>query len=271
MKLRFLIFAFIIGMVAPVQIALAQSNATDSQIHQTITSSGAKVSWSKTVIDSTFNPTCCDRLKTSEIVAKYKPTVDSYGATIAVCPKGLERGDIETQLGDWSVDVLYDYARKYLDTTGRSSTPLDFSIMNFGGMRTEMPKGEVNSLDILSIFPFDNYLVIIELPGKNVNQLFEFLSKTRIQPMSHVKFAVKNNQITECLINGEPVDENRTYYIATIDFLMNGGDGLVALGRNVGVIETHIKMMDLFLTSIKDITAQGKVIEKELDGRASWE
>lgn len=240
---------------------------------QTVTtSSGAKVSWSKTVMDSTFNPTCCDKLKTSEVIAKYKPVVDSNRAVIGLCPKGLQRGSVETELGDWTTDVFFDYARKFLDTTGHQETPLDFSILNFGGMRTEMPKGEVNSLDILSIFPFNNYLVVEAIPGKHIKELFDFLSKTSIQPMSrNVKFAVKDHTISELLINGEPLDESRTYYVATINFLRDGGDHLVALKRGTNIVETKIKMMDIIISIIKDLTAQGKVIEKELDGRASWE
>ena len=260
--LRFIIAVFAAGIITGLG-----SCATA----QTVTGSGVTITWSKTTIDSTLNPTCCDKLQTKAVVDKYKPVVDSHRMVIGQCPKGLQRGDIETELGDWTVDVLYDYARNYLDTTGHKDMPLDFAILNFGGMRTEMPKGDVNSLDILSIFPFDNFLVIEELPGKYVKELFTFLSKTRMQPMSHVKFAVKDNQIAELLINGEPLDEKKTYHIATIDFLKNGGDNLVALGHYTNLIESHVKMMDLVLRVIKDLTAQGKVIEKECDGRASWE
>lgn len=258
--------------VALAQSASAQNVNTQGTNAQSVTtSSGAKVSWSKTVMDSTWNPTCCDKLKTKEVIAKYKPTVDSNRVVIGQCPKGLQRGEVETELGDWTTDVFFDYARHFLDTTGHKDTPLDFSILNFGGMRTEMPKGDVNSLDILSIYPFENYLVVEAIPGKYIEQLFDFLSKTNIQPMSrNVKFAVKNHQITECLINGEPLDPNKTYYVATINFLRDGGDNLVALKNGTNIIETKIKVMDIIISIIKDLTAQGKVIEKELDGRASW-
>ena len=253
-------------------LILSQAGFGQSQ-NTTVTTNKAKVSWNKNIIDSTLNPTCCDKLSTTAIVNKYKPQVDKFGATIAVCPTGLDRGYPEAPLSDWAVDILYDYARCYLDTTGKSDMPLDFALLNFGGMRTEMPKGNVSRLDILSIFPFDNYLVIVELPGTSVRKLMQYFADTKIQAMSHVKIGIKERvegqagEIVECLINGEPIDENKLYNVATIDFLLNGGDGLYALGLNNGVIKTSIKVMDLIISSVENLTKEGKVIEKELDNR----
>lgn len=257
---------FLVSFVVFIMMAFCPSMIAQQRVTQT--TSNAKVAWSKTTIDSTFNPTCCSNLTTTQIVAKYKPQVDALSAPIATCPTGLERGYPEAPLSNWAVDVLFDYARNYLDTTSRKDMKLDFAILNFGGMRTEMPVGNVSRLDIMSIFPFDNYLVIVELPGKSVKMLLDLFAKTRIQVMSNVKIKIENNQISQCLIGGEPFDENKSYNVATIDFLLNGGDGLYSLAYNDGVISTGVKMMDLITSYVLDLTKNNKVIEKNLDGRA---
>lgn len=256
--LKIRVLSLLLILVIPI-LSFAQS--------ETKTANSAKVVWSKSVIDSTLNPTCCDKLATTEIIMKYKPSVDALAEPIGTCPTGLERGYPESPLSNWAVDALYDYARNYLDTTNRADIPLDFALINMGGIRTEMPQGEVTSLDIMAIFPFNNFLVILELPGKKVLELMQFFAKTNIQAMSHVKLNCKNGEIEECIINGEPLNPNKTYYVATIDFLRDGGDKLVALSGYRSQIETGDKVMDVILKTVKNITANGREIEKKIDGR----
>ncbi len=227
-----------------------------------------RVKWSKIIIDSTYNPTCCSNLKSSAIIAKYKPEVDKLSSPIGFSPNGLNRGFPVAPLSSWAVDALFSYGRNYLDTTGRKNMKLDFAILNFGGIRTEMPKGNVSKLDVLSIFPFDNHLVIVSMSGKTIKTLMKHFAKTRPQIMSkQVKLEIKNKEVKKCLINGKPIDENKTYNVATIDFLLYGGDGLYALKYNTGVIETKIKMMDIIISHIIDLTSNNKAIEKSIDDR----
>lgn len=231
----------------------------------------SKITWTTTTINSRFDPQKGDDLKTQEIIAKYKPEVDKYSDPIGFCPAGLNRGYPVAPLSNWATDAYLEYAQKYLDTTSRTdidkNIKIDFALMNFGGMRTEMPKGNVSRYDILSIFPFDNFLVIEEMEGKDVKELMEFFAKTRGQAMSNVKLHIDGNTVKECLIGGKPLDENRKYVIATIDFLYNGGDNLYPLKRSNYLIETHKKLMDIFIEYILDLTAKGKNIETAKDSR----
>ena len=123
--------------------------------------------------------------------------------------------------------------------------------MNFGGIRTEMPKGNVSKYDILSIFPFDNFLVIEELDGDKVQMLMEFFAKTRGQVMSNVKLRTEGGEVKECLIGGQPLDPSRKYVVATIDFLY----------------KTDKKLMNVFIEYIQSLTRQGKNIEAAIDDR----
>jgi len=230
-----------------------------------------KMTWTTVTINSRFNPTVKDDLETEKIVAKYKPEVDKFADPIGFCPKGLDRGYPVATLSNWAVDAFKEYAQNFIDTTSRTdidkNIKIDFSLMNFGGIRTEMPKGNVSRYDILSIFPFDNYLVIEEMDGTVVKTLMDFFAKTRSQIMGGVKLHIDGDQVKECLINGQPLDENRKYVVATIDFLYSGGDNLYPLKNSNWLIETHKKMMDIFIEYIQGLTAQGKKIEKALDDR----
>lgn len=227
----------------------------------------SEVRWSTVTMDSAWNKKFCEEIDCAGIVARYKPEVDKFASVIGVCPTGLTRGYPESELGDWTVDALFSYAQNYLDTTGRGDRKVDFALINSGGIRSEMPVGDVKRLDILTIFPFNNFLVIVEMPGKSVRTMMELFARTRVQVMSNVRLTVESKKVKECLIGGKPIEDDRTYNVATIDFLLSGGDGIFPLQKNTGVIESGVKVMDLIMKSIEDLTAAGNVIRKQKDGR----
>ena len=230
-----------------------------------------KMTWTTVTIDKRFEASDSDNLKTPAVIAKYKPEVDKYMEPIGYCPNGLLRGYPVAPLSNWASDAYLEYAQNYIDTTSRTdidkNIKIDFSLMNFGGIRTEMPKGNVSKYDILSIFPFDNFLVIEELDGDKVQMLMEFFAKTRGQVMSNVKPRTEGGEVKECLIGGQPLDPSRKYVVATIDFLYNGGDNVYPLKYSNWVIETDKKLMNVFIEYIQSLTRQGKNIEAAIDDR----
>lgn len=231
----------------------------------------SKISWTTVTIDKRFEPSKEDNLATSPVIAKYKPEVDKYTEPIGFCPNGLLRGYPVAPMSSWAVDAFFEYAQNWIDTTSRKdiskNVRIDFALMNFGGIRTEMPKGNVSKYDILSIFPFDNFLVIEEMDGDKVRMLMEFFAKTRGQVLSNVSLHIDGDSVKECLIGGKPIDDNRKYVVATIDFLYQGGDNLYPLKYSNWMVETHKKLMDIFIEYIQNLTAQGKKIEKSKDNR----
>ncbi|MBR6465265.1 MAG: 5'-nucleotidase C-terminal domain-containing protein [Bacteroidales bacterium] len=231
----------------------------------------SKITWTTVTMDKRYGVSKEDNLATSPVISKYKPEVDKYCEPIGVCPTGLLRGYPVAPMSSWAVDAFREYAQNWIDTTSRTdidkNARIDFALMNFGGIRTEMPKGNVSKYDILSIFPFDNYLVIEEMDGDKVRMLMEFFAKTRGQVLSNVYLHIDGDTVKECLIGGKPIDDNRKYVVATIDFLYQGGDNLYPLKYSNWMVDTRKKMMDIFIEYIQNLTAQGKKIEKSLDNR----
>ncbi|MBQ6309966.1 MAG: 5'-nucleotidase C-terminal domain-containing protein [Bacteroidales bacterium] len=231
----------------------------------------SKISWTAVTLDKRFDASKSDNLATSPVIAKYKPEVDKYCEPIGFCPTGLLRGYPVAPMSNWAVDAFREYAQNWIDTTSRKDigkdVKIDFALMNFGGIRTEMPKGNVSKYDILSIFPFDNYLVIEEMDGDKVRMLMEFFAKTRGQVLSNVYLHIDGDSVKECLIGGKPIDDSRKYVVATIDFLFQGGDNLYPLKQCNWVVDTRKKMMDIFIEYIQNLTANGKKIEKSEDNR----
>lgn len=116
----------------------------------------------------------------------------------------------------------------------------DLAMQNGGGIRASVKAGEVTMKDILSVFPFSNRLVTISLSGANILAALEH--SVRLYPAENGGFmhvggmrfsfdpsrpAGSRVNPAKVLIQGQPLDLNRTYKLATIDFLSTGGDGYV--------------------------------------------
>ena len=177
-----------------------------------------------------------------------------------------DRDNPDLPLGDLFADVLRAYGSKYF------GVPMDFAITNFGGIRVPMPEGAVTLEDISSMFPFKNYLCYCKIRGSQLQVLFEQLAGTKaFQATSGATVRVKAHKLESVLVGGEPIDPARVYHVATIDFLLDGGDNLRIGALSEDVQLTHVLLKDVMLDYVQSMEAAGKVIDMASDGRVIME
>lgn len=168
----------------------------------------------------------------------------------------------ESGLSNYAVDALKRYAEKY--TKG----PIDMALTNFGGIRTELPKGAVRIYDIFSIFPFNNHLVILDVKGSTLKKIFEKMaSRHKVEALSGVRMKIDGDRITECIVGGRILDPNRIYKVATIDYLVSGGDGIDWGYGIVARKDTGILLREVIISEMKEDMAAGKTLDLAKDGR----
>lgn len=222
---------------------------------------------SRILMDSTLNKP--EEPKVKEIIGRYKPLMDSkMQQVIGASDKEMRSGRPESLLSNFAVDALHEFAQK------RSEGGVDFALTNFGGIRASLPAGDVRLYDIFSIFPFENYVVILDLEGRSVRKLFESFARNRVEAFSNsVRLTIdeEDGEIEELLINGEKVSDSKIYRVATIDFLLSGGDNVVALKDAVKVEETGALIRDAIIEKIKMQTAAGEKISSAITGRVKYE
>lgn len=150
--------------------------------------------------------------------------------------------------------------------------PMDFAITNYGGIRVPMPKGAITKEDISNMFPFENYMVYAKVSGEGLLSLFNQLAQTEaFQAVSGARILVRDHQLVEALIGGEPVDPERIYNVTTIDFLLGGGDRIAIGAIASDVVLTHVLLKDIMFEYVEKCEAQGIVIDSEPDGRVVME
>jgi len=106
-------------------------------------------------------------------------------------------------------------------------------ITNNGGIRADLPQGEVTLEHILRVLPFGNGVVLVRLSGQELRELvrFAFARRSRVDlqvsGMTYTVFTDALGMISrlEISLAGEPIDDSREYLVAMNDFIAGGGSG----------------------------------------------
>lgn len=200
--------------------------------------------------------------RVAKIMIKAQDQMSSVKEIIGHSPRVMRKNRPECELTNWFIDALM---AKTEELTGRH---VDVGFANFGGVRVDMPEGDVFRDDIMSMFPFKNTLYHFTINGKDLLELCENLVKRGPEIFGGMKIvANKNKELISVTINGEPIDENKIYGVATINYLMEGS-GWFRFGKyQIEGVDTHINVLDMMLPYVEEMTKQGKEIEYKVDGR----
>ena len=201
----------------------------------------------------------------AEALIGVQPEMARLKEVIAYAPKDLVRRGPECELFDFIVDRL---AADVAKVTGRR---VDFAFTNTGGIRVDIPAGDVLLDDLVSMLPFKNYLTWLELKGSDIRAALEYMAENKPQCISGGRVVIRDGKLVSAEIGGEPLDDGRWYGVATIDFLLDGGDGYkLARGARDYVI-TDVLIGDAVLADVRALTASGKNLEYSTDGRMTVE
>ena len=167
----------------------------------------------------------------------------------------------ESELSDWFIDNIMEAVAK------ESGKPVSFGVGNFGGIRCAMPQGNIILDDLKSMFPFKNQIVYLELPGSEIRAILETMAAGRFQVLGGCEVVAENGKLVSAKLDGEPLDDSKWYGVATISFLLEGGDGLYLAKNSRNMKVYDIDIIDIILDKVKSLTDAGKPIEYHTDGR----
>ena len=198
-----------------------------------------------------------DSLTKAEILP-YKNHVDSMmNVELGFSDKEYFKKKPNGLLNNLSADMVLKMTR--LNTKGATYYP-DFCLLNYGGLRHPLPKGIITLSDVYQLMPFQNEVVILQLDGKQIDSLFNYIARSGGQPISGCKLEINNNQYLTAEIDGKKFNINKTYYLATSDYLANGGDRMSFLKNPIATFKTGYLLRNAMIDYIKAETAQGKKI-----------
>ena len=197
----------------------------------------------------------------ARILLEAQPAMADLKTVVGHSTRAMVREYPQCELSNWFIDALMKA------TEQKAGKKVHFGLTNFGGIRVDMPEGDVLKDDIVSMFPFKNNICYLELKGSDIRLILERLAASSWQVVGGGKFVVKDGKLESAEIDGAPLDDERVYGVATISFLLNGGDDIF-MARNARRLEIFDEyILDVMLPYVESLTAQGLPIEYHTDDR----
>ena len=197
----------------------------------------ASVQRSRILVDARYDAQ--PDAQAAEFLKPYKHIVDSVmGPVVGRSAKYMTAKRPEGTLSNLLADILVWAAKDYNEKP-------DFGVYNMGGVRADLPKGDVTYGDVLDVAPFENKIAFTTLSGATVMDLFRQIA---------------------------PVDPQKEYRVTTIDYLLGGTDKLEAFknGHDVNAPKdasnnTRFVIMNYF----REMAKQGREVDSEIEGRVT--
>jgi 2',3'-cyclic-nucleotide 2'-phosphodiesterase (5'-nucleotidase family) len=200
----------------------------------------------------------------SSLIKMLMPYKDSISKTmnkvIGFATNTLNRKQPEGPLGNFFVDVMKLMAERKFERK------IDAVIMNSGGIRSYIAKGNVTVGKLYELMPFDNLLVLQEVKGSTLKQFFDHAAAKGGWPVAGITMIINNNKADSILIGGKVLDETATYVIAQSDYVANGGDDSEML-RGIPIINKGYFLRDALIEYIQELTKQGKPVSATIENR----
>lgn len=202
----------------------------------------------------------------TEFIRPYKEHLNAtLDSTLAYNPEFLSKrnGDLNTAIGNLMADGLMEQTNPLFEK--RTGKKIDLVLLNHGGIRAEIPIGNVTTRTAYQIMPFENEVVIAEITGKKIKEMLNYLGEAKsAHPVSGIKIvADKDYNIVKATINGEEIRDDKTYFVATSDYLVSGGDNMRFFEDPVNLYETDYKIRNAMIDYFKKVDT----IKSAIDNR----
>ena len=179
------------------------------------------------------------------------------GAPIGYAPEALTVNRPECTMLNWACDALLAIAQKHCPN------PVDMAVVNIGSMRCEWAAGEITFRNVFELMPFDNELVVLTLTGEEILRLCEIFATNNGEGVAGLRLKARNGKVLQVEINGKSLEKDKTYTVATSDYLSQGNDGMLPLKNYIKYWNSEEKIRDLYIEYIKQV----KVVQAKVDGR----
>ncbi|MCL6217732.1 5'-nucleotidase C-terminal domain-containing protein [Zunongwangia pacifica] len=194
--------------------------------------------------------------KIEAFIAPFKEHLNkTLDSTLAYNPHVLSKGEkgMNTGIGNLMADIVMKQATPIFKS--RTGNNIDFVLLNYGGIRSELNKGPVTTRDAYNMMPFENQIVIAELSGEKVEALLRYLEKAKsAHPVSGIKIKMnKEYKVTSAMINGKPINPEQNYFVATSDYLQQGGDNMSFFSNPVNLYDTDYKLRNAIIDYFQKI------------------
>ena len=189
-------------------------------------------------------------------IKPYRDHIDKdLSEVLAYCPETLDKskGEWQTNIGCFLADITLEKSNPVFQK--RENKSIDICLLNHGGIRTIIPKGDVTARNAYEVMPFENSAVIVGLKGDQILEIANYIvSEKKPHPLSGMTFTIaKDKSVKDILVQGKALDLNKVYYVVTSDYLSNGGDNMTFFKKGVSRTDIDYKLRNIMIDYFKDV------------------
>ena len=189
-------------------------------------------------------------------IVPYKKNVDAQMDNIlSYSPVDYDKknGVLNTAIGNMMADVTLKLSNPIYNT--RTGNNIDFVLLNHGGIRSIISKGDITLRSAYNIMPFENSIVVCQLKGSDLKELIDYLIlNKKAHPISGISIILdKNYNLLDATVNGEKIDQEKVYHVATSDYLLKGGDQMNFFEKSKKNITLDYKIRNILIDYFKAV------------------
>jgi 2',3'-cyclic-nucleotide 2'-phosphodiesterase (5'-nucleotidase family) len=199
--------------------------------------------------------------KYDSIIFPYKKMLgNEMEKQLVLCQGDLTKEGNETTLGNFVCDAV----KWALDSLTKTNNDC-ITLMNRGGLRANVAEGMVTVNSLFEVMPFDNELELVEIKGKELEEIIQRILEKKHAFSGMVLRASKHDHAV--VINGKNLEPDKTYNLLCADFVVSGGDGFT-FGKNLlSEKKLNMKIRDAMIGYCMHLRYIGKTILPYTDGR----
>ena len=160
-------------------------------------------------------------------------------------------GNYNTAIGNLMADAIMELSNPIFKS--RTGKNLDMVLLNHGGIRSVLSKGNITTRTAYSLMPFENSVIVVALKGTVIMEMTSYLKEFgKPHPISGIELVLNSdNTYNTILIGGEPVEMEKTYHVATNDYLYKGGDQMYFLKKSDTLYDLNYKIRTVLIDYFK--------------------
>ncbi|MDE6049489.1 MAG: bifunctional metallophosphatase/5'-nucleotidase [Paramuribaculum sp.] len=192
------------------------------------------------------------------ILTPYRHSVDSIlGIKVGKAAESIVKADFG--LVNLVSDMVMEIGEKL------NGGAVDLAVMNKGGIRCDMPAGDITRGLIMQMMPFDNRVVILDISGRDLAEGFDVMAGRFGDGISggYAEFDKNTGKCTRILIGGKELDPDKVYRIATIDYLATGGDYMKSFKNGRELARSNNILYDDMMDCLLNGSLKGKKIKAD--------
>lgn len=184
------------------------------------------------------------------IISPYKENLDktmNEVLSFSMDTYSKNDGDYNTAVGNLMADAVFELTSPLFKS--RTGKNIDMVLLNHGGIRSNLPKGNITTKTAYSLMPFENSVVVTALKGSVILEMTNYLkSFKKAHPISGLELVLNaDNSYRKILVGGKSVDSEKTYYVATNDYLYKGGDRMDFFKKSDTLYDLNYKIRNVLL------------------------